>query len=155
MNQLLSQFQHDKVIEKILLIDDEPSVLLALKLLLQAIGFTVTDRNDPTLGVELLQQVDSFDLVICDLKMPKLDGLAVLRETMRARPRTPFILMSAHATSTDVEKARALGATGFLAKPFSPEDLRALIGRFSPSKTRGSVETSPAVVPLISPESLA
>ena len=118
-------------IERILLIDDEKSVLFALKLLLEAIGYSVTDFCDPEIALEFLRGDTASQLVICDLRMPKFNGIDVLRESKAARPNLPFVLMSAHAGQEEVTEAEGLGAFGFLAKPFSPEQLHELVGRIS------------------------
>lgn len=114
-------------IQQILLIDDEPSVVLALTLLLRAIGFKVADFSDPYAAIQYAQAGGQADLCICDLRMPNLNGLAVLEQIRKVRPELPFVLMSAHATDDEVEKANELGSQGFLSKPFTPEDLKALI----------------------------
>lgn len=113
---------------EILLIDDEPSVLFALRLLLEALGFKVHAHGVPSEAIEALKSGLLPDLIICDLRMPKLNGIGVLTETKSFRPEIPFILMSAHASTEEVNSAKELGAFGFLAKPFSPEDLNALVG---------------------------
>lgn len=116
-------------IHDIVLIDDEPSVLFALKLLLQALGFSIRDFNSPPDAVAYLQGPDRIDLCLCDLKMPKMNGLAVLQEVRRVRPALPFVLMSAHASTEEVDRSQELGATGFLSKPFTPEELKQLVER--------------------------
>jgi CheY-like chemotaxis protein len=110
----------------ILLLDDEASVLFALKLLLQALGFKVTDFSDPSKALACVadpSQSRELDVIISDLRMPGMNGIEVLKQVQQLRPELPFLLMSAHAQQEDIERAKALGAIGFLAKPFSPEEL--------------------------------
>ena len=114
-------------IKEIVLIDDEPSVLFALKLLLQALGFSVQDFNGPLEAIQYFEGSNQIDLCLCDLKMPKLNGLGVLQEVRKSRPTLPFVLMSAHASTEEIGRAQELGATGFLSKPFTPEDLKQLV----------------------------
>lgn len=109
------------VAKEILLLDDEPSVLFALKLLLQAFGFTVKDFSAPDQALEFLASGGTADVFLCDLRMPKTNGLDVLRRTKTIRPELQFILMSAHASEEEVTKARELGAFDFLPKPFDPQ----------------------------------
>ena len=125
-------------VQEILLIDDEPSVLFALKLLLQALGFSVVDFNAPEAGLSYLQGSNKIDLCLCDLKMPKMNGLKVLEETRKVRPTLPFVLMSAHAATEEVERSHELGATGFLSKPFTPEDLKKLVENVNKTLVAGS-----------------
>ena len=114
-------------ISHIVLIDDEKSVLLALKLVLQAIGFTVTDYSSPLEALQFLAQGGRCDLCICDLRMPKMNGLKVLLEAKKMRPNLNFLLMSAHAQNDEAQQARDLGARGFLSKPFTPEQLKEIV----------------------------
>jgi DNA-binding NtrC family response regulator len=113
----------------ILLIDDEPGVLLALKLLMQAVGYGVRDFSSPLEAVEFLKGPGECDVIICDLKMPKLNGIGVLQEAKRIRPTLPFILMSGHAQVPEIEQANQFGSSGFLGKPFTPTQLKELIGK--------------------------
>jgi len=106
---------------EILLLDDEPSVLFALKLLLQAFGFVVRDFSMPDRALEYLTDGGSADVFLCDLRMPKTNGLDVLRRTKTLRPELQFILMSAHASEEEIARARSLGAFDFLPKPFDPQ----------------------------------
>ena len=115
----------------ILLIDDEPGVLLALKLLMQTVGYAVIGFSDPRAAVEFLKGPEQCGVIICDLKMPKLDGIGVLQEAKRIRPNLPFILMSGHAQAPEIDRAKELGSVGFLGKPFSPTQLKEIIGNIS------------------------
>ena len=117
---------HDKI-KSILLIDDDTSVLTALKLLLEVMQLSPETCPSGAAAIERLAKGPSPDLVLCDLRMPGMDGFAVLSEIRRTNPALPFLLMSAHANKDEVARARALGANGFVAKPFSPDDLTAAI----------------------------
>ena len=112
---------------RITLIDDEPSVLFALKLLLEALGFSISDFSDSELAIAHLASPDVADVCLCDLRMPKRNGLQVLEEVKKIAPTLPFILMSAHASDTELQKAKVLGANGVLTKPFTPDDLQAAL----------------------------
>jgi two-component system chemotaxis response regulator CheY len=111
----------------ILLVDDEPSVLFALKLLLQALGYGVSEFAVASEALSFLQEGKRADMFLCDLKMPRMNGIEVLSEAKKIRPALPFILMSAHATNDEIDHAHTLGATGFLAKPFSAEELHRIV----------------------------
>jgi DNA-binding NtrC family response regulator len=107
----------------ICVIDDEPSVLLALRLLLQTLGNAVTTYSDPLSAPEQIVALSQpVDVIMCDLRMPKRNGLGVLQELRRLGCTAPFLLMSAHATVDEVAEATRRGAQGFLSKPFSPAD---------------------------------
>ena len=116
---------------RILLVDDENSVMFALKLLLGALGFQVEGFTSPEEALSFAKGDSACELCICDLRMPGLSGLQVLEQIKSARPSLLFVLMSAHAGDEEVEKARALGADGFLSKPFSPDDLNLVIAELA------------------------
>jgi len=122
---------------RIFLVDDEPSVLFALKLLLQAFGHQVSDFKSSARALEYLRsdKGHSFDVILCDLRMPEHDGFEVLREVKEIAPSLPFLLMSGHATSEEIHHATHLGAAGFLAKPFQPEEIKEMFVKVtSPQK---------------------
>ena len=115
----------------ILLIDDESSVLSALKLVLKVLGHQVREFSNPLEALECLKSDPSLDLILCDLKMPVMNGIQFLEAARQAGVTTPFFLMSGHAVEQDVAKAKALGAAGFLGKPFTPQQLTALLESIS------------------------
>lgn len=118
-----------KQFRRLLLVDDEPSVLFALRLLLNALGFEVKEFQTPTDALSYLESNSKdVEIILSDLKMPKVDGIEFLQELRSQGCSLPFVLMSAHATPDDVNKALTLGANGFLAKPFTPDDLFSLLG---------------------------
>lgn len=123
----------ERKIKHILLIDDEMGVVTALRMLLEAVGYRATAFNSPLEAVEFLRanvaatEALDIDMVLSDLRMPGLDGIAVLDIVKKLAPDLPFILMSGHATIEDQKRASARGADGFLAKPFSPDTLHELV----------------------------
>jgi len=112
-----------------LVIDDEEGVAHALCLLLQAIGHRATKCTVPEEAGMILASEDSkdIDLILCDLRMPKHDGFWVLEQRNRYCRAIPFVLMSAHAVTDDIEKALAQGANTFLPKPFDPDNIARLL----------------------------
>ncbi len=111
----------------VLLVDDEPGVLNAVRLLLQALGFQVHPFSEPLKALEFAKTGVSLDVCLSDLRMPVMTGLELLKALHDARPALPFILMSAHALDADLEEAQKLGARGVLPKPFTPDGLREAI----------------------------
>jgi two-component system, OmpR family, response regulator RegX3 len=107
---------------KVLIVDDEPDVLLTLRMILESEGF------DPSLaadGETALRRIDdeSPDLVVLDIMMPVLDGWFVLAE-LAGRAKKPKVIVCS-AKSADVDKARArdLGADAYVVKPWDPTAL--------------------------------
>jgi len=114
-------------IEHIVLLDDDPSVLFALRLLMKAVGYSVTDFSNPLEALNFIKSDQQSQLFVSDLRMPEMSGLKVLEKARTIRPDLPFVLMSAHATADDQTLAKRLGCFGFLSKPFTPDDLNRVI----------------------------
>ena len=103
----------------ILLVEDEPTVLLAARLMLEAAGYGVIEASG---GEEALGVVEESDLdaVFLDLRMPGVDGWEVL-ERLQAEgtsSRLPVIVLSAHSSPDTVKRSVDLGAKGYVCKPF-------------------------------------
>ncbi len=118
----------------ILLADDEPTLLATFAEALRIANHNVTTACD---GQDALKAFAAgrFDAVICDVRMPKLDGLAVLREVRRQAPGTDVLLMTAHANVSDAITALKSGAADYLIKPFSLEELVLRVERISRERT--------------------
>ncbi len=112
--------------ETVLVIDDEPSVADALKVILSDSGYQVAVAMS---GREALENLGKrrFDLVITDVRLPDISGLDVLRHLRRSHPNVTVIIITAHYTPELAAESLSLGAAGVLAKPFSPSDLLRII----------------------------
>ncbi|MCP8690072.1 response regulator transcription factor [Marinobacterium sedimentorum] len=104
----------------VLVVDDEPNIVLSLEFLMQQAGFEVITAND---GETALQRVAEQrpDLILLDISLPGLSGFEVL-ERLRAQPehaRLPIIMLTAHGREVEREKGLALGADDYVTKPFS------------------------------------
>ena len=100
----------------ILLIDDEKSIRNVLKDILQHEGYRIEEAADGEQGLQKLA-AQPFDLVLCDIKMPKMDGLEVLQQIMQLQPDVPVIMISGHGTIETAVDAVKKGAFDFIAKP--------------------------------------
>jgi two-component system response regulator PrrA len=106
----------------VLVVDDEPDILLLHRINLEAAGHRVVLAAD---GVTALERIEehSPDAVILDVRMPVLDGWGVL-ERLRSRPAPPPVLVvSAHIGRGDDRRALEMGAYGYLNKPYDPDVL--------------------------------
>jgi len=114
----------------ILLIDDEPDLRLVLEETLREADHRVTVAHD---GAEGLQHVTSklFDVVICDVRLPKIDGLTLFRRIRQEAPTTDVILMTAYAEVSDAVAALKQGAFDYLTKPFDIDELLLQLQRIS------------------------
>ncbi len=108
---------------RVLLVDDEPLILRAMRRTLERAGFTVTVAEDGKMAEELLAS-RSFNVVVSDIRMPRMSGLQLLAALRTAGDTVPVVLMSASPTSGDSAEAVRLGVVALL---FKPVDLPVLI----------------------------
>lgn len=103
---------------KILIIEDEASIRRVLSKILAEENDTylITEAADGEEGLEKIKAED-FDLVICDIKMPKKDGEEVLQEAKKIKPETPFIMISGHGDLETAVNTMRLGAFDYISKP--------------------------------------
>jgi two-component system, OmpR family, response regulator len=111
---------------RILLIEDEPRIHAFVRRGLEAEGYAVVTSDDGLGGLSLMQS-GSWDLVILDLLLPGLSGLRLLQEVHRERPQLPVLILSARTDLRTKLRGFELGATDYLGKPFSLEELLARI----------------------------
>src|SRR5215475_14016315 len=102
---------------KILLIEDDPGIVMTLRRVLTDEGYSVQVEKRGDSGISAARD-DSFDVVITDMKLPGLNGLDLVRELHAVKPRLPIILMTAHGTTETAIQATKSGAYDYLLKPF-------------------------------------
>jgi two-component system chemotaxis response regulator CheY len=112
----------------ILAVDDSASMRQMVSFTLKSAGHTVTEAGD---GAEALALAKSkqFDLVLSDVNMPKMDGISLARE-LRALPNfkfTPILMLTTESGMDKKTEGKAAGATGWIVKPFNPDQLLATI----------------------------
>ncbi len=113
---------------RILIVDDEQSMLEVLTIMLKREGYEVTAVSDGAEAIKLLESKGS-DVVITDLKMEPVDGLDVLRSAKKIDPEAVVIMMTAHGSIENAVEAMKEGALEYVTKPFKMEELRILIAR--------------------------
>lgn len=101
---------------KILIIDDEQSIRSTLREILEYEKYTIDEAKDGQEGLEKLIS-DKFDIALCDVKMPKMDGIELLERVQMAGIDTQFIMISAHGTIETAVDATKMGAFDFVPKP--------------------------------------
>jgi two-component system chemotaxis response regulator CheY len=112
----------------LLSVDDSPSVRQMISATLRSAGFDVLEAADGYEGLEKAK-VTPIDLVITDLNMPQLNGLALIRH-LRAMPSLvgiPIIVLTTESDETASKEAKAAGATAWITKPFKPDHLISVV----------------------------
>jgi two-component system nitrogen regulation response regulator NtrX len=127
---------------KILIIDDERSIRNTLREILEYEDYQVDDIDNGIDGLELIQRND-YDLVLCDIKMNRMDGMEVLSEGLTIKPDLPFIMISGHGTVETAVEASKKGAFDFISKP---PDLNRLLITVRNALDRGSLVTETKVL---------
>ena len=118
----------------ILIVDDSTSIRVAIRMALTGAGYTVSEAADGAQGLSKASG-SRFDMIITDLNMPNMDGLTMIRELRKSPDQcgTPIIFLTTESDDSMKQQAKAAGATGWLVKPFVPEQLikvsRKVLGR--------------------------
>jgi len=117
----------------VMLVDDSATILMAMSAILTKHGFTVATATD---GTDAMAKVGSVrpNLIISDLNMPKMDGITFVKEVRKAPGMrfTPILMLTTESEVTKRQEAKAAGATGWLVKPVSPDDLLKVIRQVVP-----------------------
>jgi DNA-binding NtrC family response regulator len=103
---------------KILILEDEAAIRRVLTKILseENDAYKIQEADNGVTGLELIQNED-FDLVLCDIKMPKMDGVEVLEATKKIKPEIPFVMISGHGDLETAVNAMLLGAYDYISKP--------------------------------------
>ncbi len=127
---------------RILIVDDDPSMRYALSESLEACGYEVESADN---GSEALQkfQARPFGIVVTDMRMPRLGGMDVLKGVKKISPQTPVILITAYGTVSTAVEAMKEGASEFIMKPFSLDDLHAVVKKVLVSSVAPEEEILP------------
>jgi DNA-binding response OmpR family regulator len=108
--------------DKILIVDDEPNILLSLEFLFKKEGYKVFIARDGEEAMGIIEEKIP-ELVILDIMMPKVDGYEVCKHIKAVYKHIKVVFLTAKTKQSDIEKGEALGADLYLTKPFSNKDL--------------------------------
>lgn len=108
--------------DTMLVIDDEDIVLESCRRIFSADGFQVTCTTSPREALRLVEN-SSFDVILCDWKMPGFDGMDVLAELNQRSPDSAIIMISGYPTVGRATEARERGAIAYVPKPFTPDEI--------------------------------
>jgi len=124
---------------QILIVDDQRNMRATLAILLRGAGYETAEAADGETAIGKLGQ-ESFDLVLTDLRMGRVDGMEVLRKVREASPTTEVIVMTAYGTVESAVTAMRLGAYDYLQKPFTEEELLVKVAKaFERKRLAGEV----------------
>lgn len=113
---------------KILLVDDEPSILSVLNVLLKAEGHNVTPQSDGNQALELIKK-EEFDLLISDIRMKPLDGITLLKAARDTQPSMAVLMMTGYGSVETAVEAMKLGAFDYITKPFKVDEMLITVQR--------------------------
>src|SRR2546428_4980100 len=111
---------------KILIVDDERSMRELLERVFQRQGYTVRVAEDGSVALDMIRS-SVYDLVISDVKMPRLSGIELLTQCREFSPETMVIIMTAFATIDNAREAFKFGADDFIQKPFDIDELKLIV----------------------------
>ena len=114
----------------ILTVDDSMSIRQAIKLTLSGANFKVDEAENGAEGLKKAE-VGAYDLILTDLNMPVMNGLEMIQEIRRrgVLVGVPIVFLTTESDATLKEQAKAAGATGWLTKPFLPDQLLRVVGK--------------------------
>ena len=129
--------------KQVLIVDDEPNLRKILSAQLSRDGYDVLSAEDGEQGLAVLRE-HHIDLVVTDLKMPKIDGMQLLREALREDPDLPIVMITAHGTVDTAVEALKLGAFDYLTKPFDKDEVRQIVAKALKTRALAGAETTGA-----------
>lgn len=132
--------------KKVLVVDDEPSILTLLTFNLEKEGYQVTTSEDGKNGFELALS-NQYDFIILDVMLPGMDGLEITKALRREKIDTPILILTAKDEQVDKIIGLEIGADDYLTKPFSPREvlarMKAIFRRLKPTTTEPPQEDTP------------
>ncbi|PWA11238.1 DNA-binding response regulator [Pueribacillus theae] len=114
------------MVSRILVVDDEPSIVTLLKFNLEQAGFSVITAEDGQLGLQLALH-ENLDLIVLDLMLPSIDGMEICKTLRQEKVNIPILMLTARDDELDKILGLELGADDYLTKPFSPREVVARV----------------------------
>ena len=113
--------------KKILVIDDSETIRQQVKQALAATGYEIIEAVDGIDGLEKLRAVTDVDMALCDVNMPRMNGLDMIAEVQRSGSKIPILMLTTEGQPSLIRRARESGAKGWIVKPFKPDLLVAAV----------------------------
>jgi two-component system, chemotaxis family, chemotaxis protein CheY len=119
--------------KRILVVDDSLAIRQQVGIALRQAGYAVTEAEDGAQGLEELAKGESFSLVICDVNMPRMNGLEMLEALKRSPEHTllPVVMLTTEGQPALIDRAKKAGAKGWIVKPFKAELMLAAVRRIA------------------------
>jgi two-component system chemotaxis response regulator CheY len=114
-------------VKKILVIDDSETIRQQVKQALAATGYEIIEAVNGVDGLEKLRALADLDMALCDVNMPRMNGLDMIAEVQRSGPKIPILMLTTEGQPSLIRRARESGAKGWIVKPFKPELLVAAV----------------------------
>ncbi len=124
LSDILNQFTRENVMKKILLVDDQPTSLTVLELLLNNFGYIVVLKSNAESALFLIREGVTVDLVITDYRTPGMKGVEFVRELRRILPSVPILMFTGDVT---VEMEPSMGVFELINKPVAEKELDRLV----------------------------
>jgi DNA-binding NtrC family response regulator len=127
---------------RILVVDDEDIVLESCQAVFELDGFEAQFAPNADKALAAINNTE-FDLLLIDVKMPKKDGMYLMRKIKQQWPDIPIIVMSGYYTTDTIQEAMSMGAATFIAKPFEPDELVETVRKVIAKEERHGKEEGP------------
>ena len=122
---------------RVLIMDDEPDIRKVVRLTLEKAGYEVMEAYDGEAGIQEIQRDENpilMDAIICDIRMPKINGVEAIQYFQTQYPRVPLIVMTGHPDVSMATEFLQRGVVDYLVKPVEAEKLRAVVAKAVDSK---------------------
>jgi two-component system chemotaxis response regulator CheY len=119
--------------KKILVVDDSVTVRQQVSSVLEQAGYMVAEAEDGQAGAEAIEGADDISMVICDVNMPRMNGLEMVGRVKKdgARSGLPIVMLTTEGDPSLIAKAKQLGAKGWMVKPFKADHLLAAVQKLT------------------------
>ena len=124
----MSDVEKGADLKKMLVIDDESLVLSSVRRIFSDEGYEVVTTDDPRKGLEMAQDAH-YDVILCDWRMPQLDGIDVVEMIDKRSPDSAIVMITGYPALERATEAMKRGAVDYLAKPFTPEEIIAAVDK--------------------------
>ncbi|MCX7679722.1 MAG: response regulator [Spirochaetes bacterium] len=122
------------MMKNILTVDDSPTVRTSVEFALKGLGHTIVHAENGKDALEKYNELknrgESLALCIVDVNMPVMDGITFVKEFRKFEKFVPIIILTTESSDSKIEEGKQAGASGWMVKPFSPEELVKIVTRF-------------------------